>query len=129
MLLQLGLDRPGAVPPEFRGTVAAIGNFDGVHLGHQALIASVIATARKLGAAPAIMTFEPHPRAVLRPDPAVFRLTPADVKQLVAEAAGISRVIELRFDRALSALSADEFVQSVLVDRLGVAAIVVGEDF
>ena len=129
MLLQLGLDRAGAVPPEFRATVAAIGSFDGVHLGHQALIARVKAVAGRIGAAPAILTFEPHPRAVLRPDQALFRLTPADVKRRVAEAAGISRVIEMRFEPGLSALTADEFVQAVLVDRLRVAAVVVGQDF
>jgi len=118
-----------AVPTSHRGLVLAVGNFDGVHRGHQALVAAAQAEAEARGTTAGVLTFEPHPRSVLRPDAPTFRLAPPETRCRILGALGIDAVIELRFDAALAALSAEEFVREILVGRLGIAGIVVGEDF
>ncbi|HYE00411.1 MAG TPA: bifunctional riboflavin kinase/FAD synthetase [Alphaproteobacteria bacterium] len=118
-----------SLPPAARGAVVAIGNFDGVHRGHQHLIAQAAAEARRLGAPLGVLTFEPHPRRLFRPDDPPFRLTPLRTKLPLLRGLGVDRVYALRFDRAFSLLDAEAFVRDVLVEGLGVAHVAVGRDF
>lgn len=115
------------VNPMDRGASVAIGNFDGVHIGHQ----SVIELARK--AAPeaplGVMTFEPHPRAYFAPTAAPFRLTGSEARAHRLEKLGIERLYELPFNAALAGLAPREFAELVIVKGLGLAHVVVGADF
>lgn len=117
------------LPDNLRGGVIAIGNFDGVHRGHRAVLDRALELAEARGVPALVLTFEPHPRSVFRPDVPVFRLTPAPLKARILEAIGFRSVIEYPFDREFSQRSAEEFVQSILVDWLGASAVVTGFDF
>lgn len=112
-----------------RGASAAIGNFDGVHLGHR----SVIEIARKAGAtinAPlGILTFEPHPREYFAPDAPPFRLMGPEARAHRLEKLGVERLYEINFNAALSALTPGEFARNVISDGLGLRHVVVGADF
>ena len=112
-----------------RGAVVAIGNFDGVHRGHRAVIASALQRARALGRPAAALTFEPHPRSVFRPDEPLFRLTDERAKLRLLAATGLDGAIVLRFDAALAQLSAADFVARVLVQQLAVSGVAIGFDF
>ncbi|MEO1238832.1 MAG: bifunctional riboflavin kinase/FAD synthetase [Pseudomonadota bacterium] len=114
-------DRPGAV--------AAIGNFDGVHLGHQAVINTARAAAHTAGAPLAIVTFEPHPRQVFAPDAPPFRLMNAAAKANRLAKLGIDILYEIPFSKDLAALTPDRFVTDVLANGLGLSHVVVGADF
>ncbi|MEZ5923986.1 MAG: bifunctional riboflavin kinase/FAD synthetase [Hyphomicrobiaceae bacterium] len=117
------------VPAELKGSVIAIGNFDGVHLGHQAVIRKEEGLARSLGAPFAAMLFEPHPRQHFQPDRPFFRLTSLAYKlELLAEL-GLDMAVVVDFDAALASLTARDFVQQLLVDWLAVRHVVVGYDF
>lgn len=118
-----------AVPQALRGGVVAIGNFDGMHRGHQALFATALAEGGRLGRPVLAMTFEPHPRTFFRPAEPVFRLTPAPIKARVAAALGLSGLLVLPFDARLAATSAAAFVNDLLIDGLGLEHAVVGWDF
>jgi riboflavin kinase/FMN adenylyltransferase len=107
----------------------AIGNFDGVHRGHQALIAAAREAGEALGRPAAALTFEPHPRSFFRPDAPLFRLTPELVKLVLLERHGLEGAFVRRFDSSLASLSAEAFVSELLVADLGVAGVVVGHDF
>ncbi|UWQ92710.1 bifunctional riboflavin kinase/FAD synthetase [Aliisedimentitalea scapharcae] len=115
------------VEPQDRGATVAIGNFDGVHLGHQ----SVIDLARK--AAPdaplGVMTFEPHPRAFFAPTAPPFRLMHAETRANRLEKLGVERLYELNFNTALSSLTPEGFARDVIADGLGLSHVVVGADF
>jgi len=111
------------------GAVVAIGNFDGVHRGHRAVIAAVLARAKALGRAAAALTFEPHPRSFFRPDEPLFRLTAERAKLRLLAATGLGGAIVLRFDAALAGLSAQDFVERILVARFAVAGVAIGPDF
>ncbi|WP_114395365.1 bifunctional riboflavin kinase/FAD synthetase [Oleisolibacter albus] len=117
---------PGAA---IRGSVVALGNFDGVHLGHRAVIAEAQAVAQRLGAPSAVLTFEPHPRSLFRPDDPPFRLTPLRIKARLIEALGVDALFALHFDRAFSQHSAEAFVRDVLVAGLEARHVVAGYDF
>ncbi|MBP1850460.1 bifunctional riboflavin kinase/FAD synthetase [Rhizobium halophytocola] len=117
------------LPDTLKGGVIAIGNFDGVHRGHQAVLSRALEIAGRLGVPALALTFEPHPRSVFNPDKPVFRLTPAPVRAKVLEAMGFQSVIEYPFDRAFSQRSADEFIRSILIDWLGASHVVTGFDF
>ena len=117
------------LPPDALGAATAIGNFDGVHLGHQAVIGAAVAKARALGVPAAVLTFEPHPRMLFRPDSEPFRLTPLRPKAHAIEAIGVDILVVLAFDRALSEKSAEAFVDEVLVRGMQVSHVVVGADF
>ncbi|MBO9656065.1 bifunctional riboflavin kinase/FAD synthetase [Agrobacterium sp. SOY23] len=117
------------LPEALRGGVIAIGNFDGVHRGHRAVLDRALELAEARGVPALVLTFEPHPRSVFRPDTPVFRLTPAPLKARILEAIGFRSVIEYPFDREFSQRSAEEFVQSILVDWLHASAVVTGFDF
>jgi riboflavin kinase/FMN adenylyltransferase len=119
----------GPVPEQCRGAVIAIGNFDGVHRGHQALLAAARAEAERLNRPWGVVTFEPHPRSFFRPDEPVFRLTPKALKARLMAALGASFMAVLPFDAALAELSAEDFVRHKLVDGLGVSHVVMGYDF
>lgn len=124
----LAIDPPGR-PEGLEKAVYAIGNFDGVHLGHAAVIERTRALARTRRAPSAVLTFEPHPADYFASRPVVFRLTPFAVKARAFEALGLDGAVFLSFDAALSQLTAAEFVERVLVERLGVGAVIVGWDF
>jgi len=115
--------------PHHRGCVATIGNFDGVHLGHQAVIRQVMDKGNELGLPVAVITFEPQPQEYFRPDEVPSRLTRFREKVLILETLFVDRVLCLRFNRQLASLTADDFVQRILVDGLGVKYLVVGDDF
>lgn len=125
VIVVTGEERVGAA----RGAVVAIGNFDGVHRGHQALLAKAIEKARATGKPAGAIVFEPHPREFFVPDEPHFRLTPLAEKLRIFGNMGLDIVRVLKFDKALSAMSADEFIQRVLVEDLGVSGAVVGYDF
>lgn len=117
------------VPAAIAGAIAAIGNFDGVHLGHRALIAAVRETARAAGRPAVALTFEPHPRAYFAPHLPMFRLTDADAKQIVFAHLGLDGLIVRRFDATLAGTGARDFVEGLLVRDLGAAGVVIGHDF
>jgi riboflavin kinase/FMN adenylyltransferase len=112
-----------------RGCVATIGNFDGVHLGHQHMLAGVRARAAELGLPAALLTFEPTPREYFEGPAAPSRLTRLREKLEALALYGVDRVVVVRFDRRLQAMGADEFVERLLVDGLGVRHLVIGHDF
>jgi riboflavin kinase/FMN adenylyltransferase len=120
---------PHSLPAAARNAVLAIGNFDGVHRGHAALIDMVKREAVRLGAPSGVLTFEPHPRALFRPDDPPFRLTPFDLKRERLEALGLDFTVALPFDWNFASQSAGAFVQNVLKDGLAPSHIVVGTDF
>jgi riboflavin kinase / FMN adenylyltransferase len=111
------------------GAVVAIGNFDGVHRGHRAVIAAALARANALSRPAAALTFEPHPRRFFRPDEPLFRLTDERAKLRLLAATGLSGAIVLRFDAALASLSAHDFIARVLLARFAVAGVAIGFDF
>ncbi|NNG06081.1 MAG: bifunctional riboflavin kinase/FAD synthetase [Inquilinus sp.] len=117
------------VPPELRGTVVAVGNFDGVHRGHQIVIAEATAVAHASGAKLAVLSFEPHPRSVFRPDEPSFRLTPFRIRARLLEPLGVELHVVLHFDAEFAHQSADWFVEEVLVGGLGASHVTIGYDF
>lgn len=125
MLIVEGHDVPAAA----KGASLAIGNFDGVHRGHQALIAEAIAAAKRLAAPAGVMVFEPHPREFFQPREPHFILTPLPLKLARLEALGLDLAVVMTFDAAFAGLSAAEFVSRVLVGELAVRHVVVGYDF
>lgn len=122
-------EKKNPLPENLKGGVIAIGNFDGVHRGHQTVLNRALELAQSRGVPALVLTFEPHPRTVFNPDKPVFRLTPAPVRAQVLEAMGFHSVIEYPFDREFSSRSAEEFVRSILVDWLGATEVVTGFDF
>ena len=116
------------LPAGWRNAVVAIGNFDGVHRGHQAVLESARVEAEHLEAACIMLTLEPHPRAFFSGRP-LFRLTPEPIKAALATALGLDGMIVLRFDRDLASMSAEDFVRDVLVERLAIRSAVTGYDF
>ncbi|MBX9777402.1 MAG: bifunctional riboflavin kinase/FAD synthetase [Xanthobacteraceae bacterium] len=112
-----------------RGAVVAIGNFDGVHRGHRAVIATARERAATLGRPAAALTFEPHPRSFFRPQNPLFRLTDERNKLRLLASTGLDGTVVLRFDAALAALSADEFVERILIGQLAVSGVTIGFDF
>ncbi|BAE49636.1 FAD synthase [Paramagnetospirillum magneticum AMB-1] len=119
----------GELSPDHRGCVVALGNFDGVHLGHQAVILTARRIAQDLGVAHAVMTFEPHPRSLFNPDQPPFRLTPFRVKSRLIEALGTDFLYQQHFDRDFAAMTALEFVGGVLVGCMQASHVVVGYDY
>jgi riboflavin kinase/FMN adenylyltransferase len=112
-----------------RGAAAAIGNFDGVHLGHQSVIALARAAAAEIDAPLGIVTFEPHPRAFFAPDGPAFRLMDAEARAHRLEKLGVDHLYELPFDADLAALDAEKFLRQVIAGGLGIRHLVAGADF
>ncbi len=120
---------PAAEAGRLRGAVVAIGNFDGVHRGHRAVIAAAMARAQALGRPAAALTFEPHPRSFFRPLEPLFRLTDERAKLRLFAATGLAGAIVLKFDAALAEPAPEDFVNDILLHRLGIAGAAVGFDF
>jgi len=118
-----------SLPPALAGAVIAIGNFDGVHRGHRAVIAAARSRARTLGRPAAALTFEPHPRSFFRPQEPLFRLTDESAKLRLFAATGLSGAIVMRFDAELAEPAPESFVNDVLLHRLGISGAAVGFDF
>lgn len=126
MLLIRGLHN---LRPGHRHCVATIGNFDGVHIGHQSVFEALTARARAAGLPSLVIIFEPQPLEFFQPDKAPARLTRLREKIGAIAACGVDRILLIRFDAAFAAVGAEEFVDSILVDRLGVEHLYVGDDF
>lgn len=112
-----------------KGAVIAIGNFDGVHLGHRALLAQGRKIAADGNNSFGVLTFEPHPRTLFRPDEAPFRITPPAIKHRLLEECGADFIVSLVFDWDFASQSAEAFVQNILVHALAPAHVIVGFDF
>ena len=115
--------------PEHRGCAATIGSFDGIHLGHQAVLTQLAAHGRERRLPVTLITFEPQPREYFMPQEAPPRLTRFREKLEVLQHCGIDRVVCLRFNAYLASLTADEFIQRIMLDGLAVKYLVVGDDF
>ncbi|GGJ00513.1 bifunctional riboflavin kinase/FAD synthetase [Halopseudomonas pertucinogena] len=115
--------------PRHRGCVATIGNFDGVHAGHRAILKRLKTHGERLGLPVCVVIFEPQPREFFAPQSAPPRLTRLRDKLALLEEQGVDRVLCLAFNRRLRELAADEFIQQVLIDGLGVKHLEVGDDF
>jgi riboflavin kinase/FMN adenylyltransferase len=117
------------LPPAAKGAVVAIGNFDGVHLGHCAVIEEAARRAAELGAPHAVLTFEPHPRSVFRPELAPFRLTPYPAKARLIETLGVELLFALRFDLDFAKKTPEEFARRILGEGLGARHVLAGYNF
>ena len=117
------------VAPEDRGASAAIGNFDGVHLGHQSVIDMARTQAQAIAAPLGLVTFEPHPRQYFAPNAPAFRLMGREARANRLAKLGVERLYELNFNAALAGLSPRDFAQDVIADGLGLKHVVVGADF
>ena len=122
-------DADGIGPGPLAGAVVAIGNFDGVHRGHRAVIGAARARAEKLGRKTAALTFTPHPRLFLRPQDPLFQLSSEADKLRLLAATGLDGAIVMRFDAALAATSAEDFIARILVGQLGIGGAAIGFDF
>lgn len=123
------LDHRETVPEPLRGAIIALGNFDGFHLGHQAVAKEAIDWARSEGRPAIIATFDPHPVRFFRPDVPPFRLTTLEQRQELYLAAGATAMLAFHFDGELAGTSAEDFITQVLLERLGAHGVVSGEDF
>lgn len=123
------LDGGSAVPPHLAGGIVALGNFDGFHLGHQAVVGRAVARARAEGRPALVATFDPHPVRYFQPDASPFRLTTLDQRAELFAAAGADAMVVFRFDAVLAGLTAAQFVDERLVAALRIAGVVTGEDF
>lgn len=123
------LDGHLPIPDDLRGAVIALGNFDGVHGGHQAVIGRAVRHARDEGRPAIVATFDPHPVRHFKPDAEPFRLTSLDQRQDYLAALGADAMLVLPFDAQLAATSAEDFITQLLLARYGAAGVVTGADF
>ncbi|WP_225206994.1 bifunctional riboflavin kinase/FAD synthetase [Novosphingobium huizhouense] len=123
------LDARNPVPDPLRGAIVALGNFDGFHLGHQAVVGEAVAWARAEGRPAIVATFDPHPVRHFQPDAAPFRLTTLDQREELFTAAGAAAMLVFAFDGELAGTSAQDFVGKLLAERIGAGGVVTGEDF
>lgn len=123
------LDGGSAVPERLRGGIVALGNFDGFHKGHQAVVGRALTRARAEGRPLLVATFDPHPVRFFKPETPPFRLTTLDQRERLFGAAGADAMIVFQFDAALASVTAPDFVSDHLVSRIGAAGVVTGEDF
>ena len=119
----------GADIGPLHGAVVAIGNFDGVHRGHRAVIGAALKRAKELGRKAAALTFTPHPRLFLRPQDTLFQLSSERNRRRLLAASGLDGAIVMRFDAALAATSARDFIERILVGRYGIGGAAIGFDF
>ena len=124
---RLTLDTP--IPPALKGAIVALGNFDGFHLGHQAVVGRAVSRGAHERRPVIVATFDPHPVRHFKPDAAPFRLTSLDQRQRLFAAAGADAMLVFDFNAALAATSAERFVAELLAGKLQAAGLVTGEDF
>lgn len=117
------------IPETLRGAILALGNFDGFHRGHQAVVGEALAWARAEARPCIVATFDPHPVRVFQPDAAPFRLTTLDQRQELFAAAGADAMLVFHFTRAMAATPAEDWVRDAIAGQIGVAGVVTGEDF
>lgn len=123
------LDHRERVPEPLRGAIVALGNFDGFHLGHQSVVRQASDWARHEGRPVIVGTFDPHPASFFKPDLAPFSLTTLDQREALFAEAGADAMLVFHFDEGLAQTTADGFARDVMLDRIGAAGIVTGEDF
>ncbi len=123
------LDGGSAVPAAFRDGIVALGNFDGFHAGHQAVVGRAVSRARQEERPALVATFDPHPARYFKPDLPPFRLTSLDQRERLFAEAGADAMLVFTFDETLAAVTAPEFVTDHLASRIGAAGVVTGEDF
>lgn len=117
------------ITSQYRDSVLIIGNFDGVHKGHAALIKQAIEHAKKHHKPVGLLTFEPHPRTLFQSNESAFRITPPALKREKIKETGLDFMIELEFTRDLAQKSADDFVKNILINNIGASHIFIGADF
>jgi riboflavin kinase/FMN adenylyltransferase len=118
-----------AIPSNYFGSVVALGNFDGLHLGHQAVIQKTLLLAQQSGKSSGVLTFEPHPRHFFHPDFPPLRIIPFATKARLFQGMGIDFIRVIRFTRAFSTLTAQQFIANILVGELHICHVVTGSDF
>jgi riboflavin kinase/FMN adenylyltransferase len=123
------LDGGSAVPDRFRGGIVALGNFDGFHLGHQAVVGRAVARAHAEGRPAIVATFDPHPKRFFRPDSEFFRLTQMDQRARLFAEAGVDAMLVFEFNQALADLTDEAFARERLAEAIGAAGVVTGGDF
>ncbi len=123
------LDGGSAVPERLRGGIVALGNFDGFHKGHQAVVGRAVSRARIEGRPALVATFDPHPMRYFRPESPWFRLTTLEQRERLILAAGVEAMLVFQFDADFAAVGATDFVTDWLVRRIGAAGVATGEDF
>ena len=119
----------GGIPENLRGSIVALGNFDGFHLGHQAVVSRAVARAFHERRPVIVATFDPHPVKFFRPDVPPFRLTSLDQRQRLFAHAGADAMLVFEFGAELASMDAEEFITEVLAARIGAAGVVTGDDF
>ncbi|MFL6728724.1 MAG: bifunctional riboflavin kinase/FAD synthetase [Sphingomicrobium sp.] len=119
----------GGIPDDLRGSIVALGNFDGFHLGHQAVVGRAVARAFHERRPVIVATFDPHPVKFFKPDVPPFRLTSLDQREALFAHAGADAMLVFEFNRALASMDAEEFVRDVLAQQIGAAGVVTGDDF
>ena len=124
---RLTLDQP--MPEAFRAAIVALGNFDGFHLGHQAVVGRAVARGHHERRPVIVATFDPHPVRLFKPDVPPFKLTSLDKRQRLFAHAGADAMLVFGFDRDLAATSAEDFVRQLLGERIGAAGVITGDDF
>jgi riboflavin kinase/FMN adenylyltransferase len=123
------LDGGASIPSHLANGIVALGNFDGFHLGHQAVVARAIAWAKAEGRPALVATFDPHPVRHFRPDTTPFRLTTLDQRERLFAEAGADAMVVFHFDGDLAALTAEEFITDRLERNLRIGGVVTGDDF
>jgi riboflavin kinase/FMN adenylyltransferase len=119
----------GGIPDALRGSILALGNFDGFHLGHQAVVGRAVARAFHERRPAIVATFDPHPVSVFKPDVPPFRLTTLDQREVLFAHAGADAMLVFRFDRELASTTAEDFIVDLLGRRIAAAGVVTGDDF
>ena len=119
----------GGIPESLKGSIVALGNFDGFHLGHQAVVGRAVARGFHERRPVIVATFDPHPVAFFKPDVPPFRLTTLDQRERLFAHAGADAMLVFHFDKALAITGAEEFVSEILAKQVGAAGVVTGDDF
>jgi len=119
----------GGIPDDLKGSILALGNFDGFHLGHQAVVGRAVQRAFHERRPAIVATFDPHPVRLFKPDVPPFRLTTLDQRQTLFAHAGADAMLVFEFGTELASMDADQFVADVLVERIGAAGVITGDDF
>ena len=119
----------GGIPDDLKGSIVALGNFDGFHLGHQAVVGRAVARAFHERRPVIVATFDPHPVKFFKPDLPPFRLTTLDQRERLFAHAGADAMLVFEFNRALASMEAEPFVADVLASQIGAAGVITGDDF